>query len=275
MSKILVYAFWILPVVIQAGLAVIMVRRKLRTSMPLFFSYVVFQLVSFCIQFPLFHFSYAGYFYAYWTSSIIACLLGFTVMHEIFTHIFRPYDSLRELAMVLFRWAAVVLVLVAMVMGASGSQSEMPRLLGTILALERSVRVMQCGMVLFLLLFSSHLGLTARHHVFGISLGFGVFAAVDLIVATLRTTFGQVALTQMALLKPAAYACSIIIWTYWLRAPEPERKKVEMRQQAERWNFALADATRPVPQDSFMAAVESAVERVLTKRQSDFPGNAS
>jgi hypothetical protein len=177
--------------------------------------------------------------------------------------------------MVLFRWAAVVLVLVAMVMGASGSQSEMPRLLGTILALERSVRVMQCGMVLFLLLFSSHLGLTARHHVFGISLGFGVFAAVDLIVATLRTTFGQVALTQMALLKPAAYACSIIIWTYWLRAPEPERKKVEMRQQAERWNFALADATRPVPQDSFMAAVESAVERVLTKRQSDFPGNAS
>lgn len=271
-AKILLYAFWVLPVLVQAALAVIMMRRQLRRSMPLFFSYVLFQLASFCIQFPLYHLSYAGYFYSYWTTSIVSCLLGFAVMHEVFTHIFRPYDSLRELAMVLFRWAAVVLVLVATVMGASGSQADMPRLLGTILALERSVRVMQCGMVLFLLLFSSHLGLTTRHHVFGISLGFGVFAAVDLVVATLRATFGQIALTQMALLKPAAYACAILIWTYWLRVPEPERIKVEMRHQAERWNFALADASRP--QDSFMAAVESAVERVLSKREADLPGQS-
>jgi len=265
------YGVWVLPVMVQAGLAVVMIRRKLRKDFPLFFSYVIFQLANFCIQFPLYHISYAGYFYVYWTTSIISCLLGFAVMHEVFTHIFRPYESLRELAMVLFRWAAVVLVLVATVMGASGSQADMPRLLGTILALERSVRVMQCGMVLFLLLFSSHFGLTSRHHVFGISLGFGVFAAVDLIVATLRATFGQVALTQMALLKPAAYACAIVIWTYYLRTPEPERTKVETRQQAERWNFALADAGRPFPQESFMAAVESAVERVLTKRENETP----
>lgn len=270
-TRILTYAFWVLPTIIQIALAVIMVRRQLRRSFPLFFSYLVFQLVAFAVLFPLYHISYAGFFYSYWTTSIVSCLLGFAVMHEVFTHIFRPYDSLRELAMVLFRWAAVVLVLVAMVMGASGSQAEMPRVLATILALERSVRVMQCGMVLFLLLFSSHLGLTARHHVFGITLGFGVFAAVDLIVATLRVTFGQVALTQMQLLKPAAYACAILIWTYWLRLPEPERITVEMRHQAERWNFALTDATRPATQENFMAAVETAVERVLTKRQAELP----
>ena len=268
-ARIISYALWFSPTLLMAALTVIMVRRGSRKNFPVFFLYLIAQLVCFCVEFPLFHLSYAGYFYSYWTASIITSLLGLAVMHEVFANIFKHYDSLQDLAMVLFRWAAVVLVLVAIVMGASYSHGEGSRLMFTILALERSVRVMECGMVLFLLLFSSHLGLTSRHHVFGISLGFGIYAAVDLVIATLRGAFGNLAPTQFALLGSLAYLCSVSIWVYFLRRPEPERKRIEARVRTENWNYALASATNALPQESFLAVVESAVERVLSKRESE------
>jgi hypothetical protein len=264
------YALWVSPVILQAGLIVLMWRRGLRRTFPLFFSYLVAHLASFCIEFPLFHVSYSGYFYSYWTASIIASMLGLAVMHEVFSNIFKSYDSLQDLAMVLFRWAVAVLVLVAIIMGASSAHAQGSPLLSTILALERSVRVMQCGMVLFLLLFSSHLGLTSRHHVFGVALGFGVYAAVDLIIATLRAAFGDLASTQLALLGSLAYLTAVGLWVYHLRRPEPERKRIEARAKTDGWNYALAVAANGAPvQESFLAAVESAVERVLSKRENE------
>jgi hypothetical protein len=269
-ARLLMYALWVSPVILQAGLIVIMLRKNLRRDFPLFFSYLVFHLASFSLQFTLYHLSYSGYFYSYWTMSIIGSVLGLAVMHEVFSNIFKAYDSLQDLAMVLFRWAAVVLVLVAIVMGASSGHVEGSRLLSTILALERSVRVMQCSMVLFLLLFASHLGLTSRHHVFGIALGFGVYAAVDLTIATLRAAFGDMAFAQLSLLGSTAYLAAVGLWVYHLRRPEPERKRVEARARTENWNYALANVNNPEPvQESFMAAVETAVERVLNKRNTE------
>jgi hypothetical protein len=136
-----------------------------------------------------------------------------------------------------------------------------------ILALERSVRVMQCGLVLFMFLFSSHLGLSSKHHVFGVALGFGIFAAVELIIVSLHAAFGPLNWQGLDVLKSGSYLISTLIWCYYLSSPEPERKPVEARVQSDRWNVALADIQSPVPQDSFMCAVESAVERVLTRRQ--------
>ena len=43
---------------------------------------------------------------------------------------------------------------------------------------------MQCGLVFFLLLFSEYLGISRRSLLFGISLGFGLFAAINMLVAT-------------------------------------------------------------------------------------------
>lgn len=266
LTKATMYVLWVAPVAVLAGIVLLMLRRNLRRGFPFFFTFACFHTFSFVILFSLFHLSYKGYFYAFWVSGIIDSILGFLVMHEIFSLIFRPYDSLRELAAVLFRWAAAVLILVAIVVGASGEETAGSHIFSIILAFDRSLRVMQCGMVLFLLLFAAHVGLTKRHHVFGITLGFGVDASIQLIIATVRASVGPLAPVAFSFLASLSFGCAACLWAYYLRRPEPERQITPLREQANRWNFALCDAVNPAPQENFMSAVESAVERVLSKR---------
>ncbi len=263
------YVLWIAGPVLQACLAGLMYRRGLRRPFPLFFIYTLAQPMWFLPQFVFYRVSYTAYFWSYWVISFTSVVLGFLVMREVFVNLLRPYDSLRELGDVLFRWAAVVLVMVALISAASNSASALSRTTVAILALERSVRVMQCGLVLFMLLFSSHLGLNARHHVFGIALGFGIFAAVELIIVTLPAVFGAVQSLGFTVAKSSSYLLAVGLWMVYLSRPEPERTPAEARMETQRWDLALAGIQNPMPQDTFLSAVEDAVERVLSRRESE------
>jgi hypothetical protein len=263
--RALTYAFWVGPFAILVFIAATMIRRKLRRNFPVFFLYTVLQIAAFCVEFAAYKISYTTYYCAYWSCNFVVLVIAFLVIREIFANLLRPYDALRDLGNVLFRWAAVVLVMVAITSVASGTQSKMHTLTMAIFALERSVRVMQCGLVLFMLLFGAHLGISSKNHVFGISLGFGVFAAVDLIIVTLYGVFGAPgASTGLNLLKSAFYALSTLIWGYYMLSPEPEPMVVQAREQTDRWNLALGSVQDP--HCNFLPMVESVVEKVLSQR---------
>ena len=93
----------------------------------------------------------------YWSTTAVSVGLGFKIIHEIFLDIFRPYHTLKDLGSVLFKWAGLVMVLVAGVAAASSPASESGPLVQAVLTLQRSVRVVQCGLVFFLLVFSRYL----------------------------------------------------------------------------------------------------------------------
>jgi hypothetical protein len=263
----LYYALWLLAPAFQAYIAYLMWRRGMRDTYPIFFNYTVFESAStialICLR-PWYHL----YFYGYWVTSVIGFGLAFAVIFEVFQRVFRPYDTLRDFGNVLFRWAAVVLVLVAIVTAAGGTNGADMRVMQTILVLDRSVRVMQCGLVLFLFLFSGYLGLSSRAHIFGIALGFGIFASFDLGIVTMRAAFGPMNNTVLSLLKSAIYSGACGLWLFYLRSPEPERRKVEHRLRMPEWNYALADVVHP-PAETFMPMIESAVDRILAQRSAE------
>lgn len=263
------YVIWIAGPAMQLVLAAVMLRRGLRRRFPVFFWYVVAQTISFVPQFVCFRISYTAYYWSYWAFSFISVTLGFMVIREVFIDLMRPYDYLRDLGDVLFRWASLVLVLVAIVSAVMSSVPGVSRTTVGILAVERGVRVMQCGMVLFMLLFSSHLGLTVRHHCFAVALGFGLFAAVELITVTITAMFGYFQPVALSMANSITYMVSIALWICYLSRPEPERMPIDARTQTERWNMALAGVQNVIPQESFMTAVEDAVERVLSRRDSE------
>jgi len=165
-------------------------RRKFRSEFPIFFNYNVFVVISYVVLFFLYRPSWEkAYFISYWVSSGIEALLGFAAIYEVFRNSFKPFDALRDFAGIMFRWSALVLALVATILTCTSIGQE-PRAMMAILCLERGVMVMQCGLLLFLLLFSSRLGMTWQHHGFGISLGFGLFAATQLILNSVRSQLG-------------------------------------------------------------------------------------
>src|SRR6266478_5162814 len=260
-------ALWFAHPLLQASVVGIMLWRKLHRAFPMFFGYVVFQIIVFALTFPLNHARfYAAFFYVYWATTAVSVVLGFRVIHEVFLDVFRPYHTLRDLGSVLFKWAGLVMLMVAGVVAASSPAAGEPLVTG-ILTLQRSVRVVQCGLVLFLLVFSRYLGTSWRQKSFGIALGFGFFAWVELSLVALGSLFNSPRVTS--LVNMVAYNVTILIWFSYTLAKSPARDQASQMLRPQRWEQSLNDLHNPVPADSLIPMFENMVDRALSKTNAD------
>ena len=274
LARLTMYVLWVVPVVLQLGILVFMLRRNLRQVFPYFFLYTAFQVFSNAALYYLFHFGTPQqYFYSYWATDAVSAVLGFAVIREIFNNAFGPFEALRDLADIMFKWAALMLLIVAVALAFSSHGGNDEAIFVVVLAIERGVMVIQGGLLLFLLLFSSRLGITWKNHCFGLSLGFGVYASTVLIVDSLRSQLGVEWSTAYVLLQGFCNAAAVLVWTSYMFSPEPVRAAVESRfgpkPVLQRWNEALRAATpvmegAPVPQSPFITDMEQIVERVLS-----------
>jgi hypothetical protein len=252
---------------LEAFLVGYILRRKLNREFPTFFAFLLMSTVSDGTNFVLSFISSKAYYYAYWTGAAITIALGYAMLHEVFKHVFRPYESLRTFGSTLFRWSTVVLLMIGTVMALSSTPATQEPITSYIFTIDRSVQLMQCGLVVFLYLFARQLGMTEGHRVFGIAVGFGVTAATHLIAVTLRSHFpGQASMFVLQIANQAAYLISVTIWMVYMWRPEPERRRASVLEQAESWNYALAAATNGDGGASFLPNVVDTVERVLNKR---------
>ncbi len=265
MLRYVYYGLWVAPALVFAFLTVVMLRRGLRKKYPFFFTYAVYQVLGFGIQFYTYHRSQLQYFYAYWTLAALSIALGLAVIYEVFTDVFRPFSELRDLGAVLFRWAALVLVLAAVLIMATSETAHLYRVFATVVTLERSIRVMQCGLVLLMLLCSSYLGLSARSRIFGISVGFGLIAATDLISLTVLAEFGKAVLNYVNLTKMAVYLGASLLWTAYMALPEPGRAGEMRFATPERWELGLVAATHGPDASPALPQIVDTVERVWRK----------
>ncbi len=260
--RLLYYVLWIAPAVVFVCLAVLMWRRKLHREMPIFFAFALLQVATFATDFYIYHRSPLQYFYSYWTTAAIGIAISFGVLREVFTAIFRPFADLRELGGLLFRWAALVLAVAAVLMATSSGSLPGWHVTAVILNLVRSIEIMQCGLVLLMLLCSAYLGITLRHRIFGIALGFGVTAAVDLIVVAVFANFGMQSYTFFQLSRMAAYNLSALLWLGFVYAGEVECRPTKQFSRAERWDYALATALHPGSDSPALPLIEDTVDRV-------------
>ncbi|HXZ80579.1 MAG TPA: hypothetical protein VEG30_11655 [Terriglobales bacterium] len=266
--RALVYGFWVLSVLLESLLVGIMLRRKLRKEFPIFFIFVAFDVCTFLIEFPVSFFSVRGYFYVYWSFTIVSISLEFAVLHEIFRIFFRPFESLQKLGDVLYRWASIVMVLIALVMAISSSQTEPITISTLVLTLGRSIRLMQCGLVIFLFLFGPHIGLTPRHHVSGVVLGFGIYAAAQLVVSTMVYLFGGQRMALSNSINEMCWSLAAAIWVVYMLLPEPERRRASQFEESSNWNYALTNINQEKAQNNFLPSVVDTVDRIMNRRES-------
>ena len=259
------YPLWIAHPVMQVGLAAVMWRRKLLQRYPIFFAYIVSEVMLFVVLFVS-QKNYDAYFYLYWLGAGISALFGFKVIHEVFTDVLRPFHALRDFSSMLFRWAGAVVMLIAIMAAMNSMKSGFPLITAGLLSLERSVRVMQCGLVLFLLMFSRYLGISWRHRSFGIALGFGIFAAVELAVIGLRVT-GVVNPTVLNLASMVAYNLAVILWICYCALPVAEQRRSEVLLQPQRWDVSLGELTHPVAPESLLPMFDAMVDRAFSKAE--------
>jgi hypothetical protein len=259
------YLFWFGSPAIQLLIAVIMVRRNLRRDYPMFFNYTVFQVISHVLMFVLFHCSYTVYYRGYWTTSAIGIFLGFAVIREIFLVSFKPYEALREFGEMIFSWCLLLLVIIALVSAFMQGSSEHGRIYLALTTGERSIRILQCGLVFFIFVFSRYLGISKKHQLFGIALGFGCFACVEMIALLLFDQYLTVSSIAMRTTISGAYFVCVTVWLGYALAPVPSRR-TEVVPQSERWNYALSNIMHVPEPDGFINSIDRTVENLLGKR---------
>ncbi len=257
------YVFWFSASAIQLGVLVVMFRRGLYREYPFFFNYTLLRVLSDVILFIVHKQSYGLYYFSYWLSAALSVLISFAVLYEIFQQAFRPYEALRDLGVILFRWSALVILLVAGMWAAtSGQPAQDGSITNAILLAERSVRLMQCGLVFFLLLFSEYLGISRRTLLFGIALGFGLFASVNMLVASALSHAGVLHVSALRWINSGTYTLSALIWLFYA-VMAPSRSAATTAVRTPEWNSALEDARVPAGVDSLLDSMDRTVERLL------------
>ena len=260
----LMYVSWLVGPALQITLLTFMIQRKLHVVFPRFFSYILFQTVKSGFLFVIYRYYDGMYFDAYWTGNAISVLLAVTVMDEILHNLFKQYGGIQNLGSLIFRWACGLLLLLSIVNAFSSQQPSTDRVVSAVLAFDRSVRVMQCGLFLLLMVLCRFLKNCWRQHVFGIALGFGVFASIELMLVSIVMHYGDGPVAIVSLMKSAAYNTVTLLWIISLRRQSQSIPEIDVAPQLNALNMALVASTHAGAND-FLLMVEQAVDRVLSR----------
>jgi hypothetical protein len=254
--------------VLQLGVAAVLWRRKLYKQFPVFFAFLLVQITIFAVTFPLYARDemYNWYFWLYWSGEVVNAVLGFKIIHEIFLDVFRPYHALRDLGTPVFKWAGVVMLLVSIVVAASNSFTQDPTV-HAVTTLERSVRMVQVGLILFLILFSGFLGVSRKQVSFGIALGFGIFSGVELMLLAMISG-GLIRQGNYNLINMLAYNASILVWLSYSFSTAVARETRVNHLQTQRWEQGLSDLQHQTTNDSLIPMFENMVERAFSRSSS-------
>ncbi len=261
----LTYLSWLAGPALQITLLAFLVRRKLHPVFPRFFSYIIFQIVKSGILFVTYRYFQESYFDAYWTGNALSVLLAVTVMDEILQSLFKQYGGIQTLATTIFRWSCGLLLLLAIVGAVTSHDDGVDRVVAAVLTFERSVRLMQCGIFLLLMLLCRLLKHSWKQPTFGIALGFGIFASIELILVTMVMSYSDTPVAIVSLVKSLAYNAVTLLWIGYLKQQPESVPQVEVAPGMGALNVALAGSTAAPGDTSFMTMVEQAVDRVLSR----------
>jgi hypothetical protein len=264
MGGTMMYATWLAGPVLQVTLLFFMLQRKLNAVYPRFFSYIAFQIVKSAILFLVYRHSPENYFDAYWAGNAISVLLGIVVIDEILHHLLKQFGGIHKMASVIFRWACGLLIVLSIVNAFSTQQTSVDRVVSAVLAFDRSERVMQCGLCLLLMVLCRYLKNCWREHVFGIALGLGIFACIEMVLVSVVMYFGDSRAATVSLVKSFAYIGVTVLWISYLRRQRESALEFEGAHELRALNVALVGSTE-VGDPGFISMVEQMVDRVLSR----------
>jgi hypothetical protein len=274
-----------------ASLGYMFWNKKLQKRFPAMNTYLGLRLVATPILLgALFMQSRPGgdwffpvYFYGYYAVYIASAVLLFFICLEVFRSALSAFSGLVRFGIVIFRWAAVVSLIVSLTTVSFAHRGPMV-ICDIAYSLMHSVSLIEICLLAFLCLSMSALQLPVRDVAFGFALGFGVLAADDFIGSALVKY-------NSSLNEPLQYVYQSVVllalgfWMAYIAMPEPVRKPIVVAANSTiyRWNeiaSALghkgANVAVPQPANSFfLTDVEKVVEKVLTRNLKETESKAS
>lgn len=196
------YVLWALAIGLEAWLVVLVPRSRY----PALFAYVASCLARDVLLVPVFATgSYAAYFYTYWTLQVAGLFLQGWMIGELIR------ETRVETEWVMLTLVGTCLLVVSLPMAVS--------VVMVIAAVQRAVYFVRAAVFVLVLI---EWGRMRRIEV-QIAAGVGLFSAMELIVALLRTTFG---ITRNPVLDRSQVGFFLLALLTWVTAFWPPKPKV-------------------------------------------------
>jgi hypothetical protein len=221
---------------------------------------------------------YLTFYFSFYVNYLIISITIFFVIQEVFKKVMEPVPGLRRLGLMAFRWVSVVSAVVSVGTVTLSSETRHPGLFYLCKIgpnLMRCVTIMELCLVAFLALTIHALGRSYRSRLFGVAVGFGLQAAMDLVNAALIVRYPGAA-SPVNMVTQIVTTGVLLTWTAYFLLPEPasERSMIVLPPSSvmARWN-ALAKGIGQTPEAAvatpntgfFLQDIEGVVDRVLAK----------
>ena len=240
--SLLWHYLWIAPHLLQIPLAIVILKRKLHRDFPWFLTYTIYQILGNAVLLLLNHspqISGKSYHVALDVDAILSIILRFAVIYEIFHVSLKPYESLQRVSSALGNTVLISLLLGALGVAVYGPVPQYTTgLISMSVATYRAGSMVQCGLLLFLFVFSYYFRISWRSFVFGIASGLAFYLSVQLAMSALLALSY---IKSADAIDMAAYHCSVLIWLGYALARQrvPVAMKTVPNHQLESWNLEL------------------------------------
>jgi hypothetical protein len=220
------------------------------------------------------HLAYQAYFYVYWTTYALEAILSLLVIYSIFKLAMAPLKGLQTLGMLVFRWVAAISVAVAIGVAVTPHLSGIKFMVAMITQLQQTSSILTLCLLLFVCFAIRPMGLSYRSRIFGISLGLGFLATMNLVNSAWLTHYANM-YSGFSVLNGIAIILTLLIWSAYFAFPEPKRRIITLPTTSPflRWNqisLALGDdpghvAIGGIPPELFAPAELEVMRRASAK----------
>jgi hypothetical protein len=212
-------ALLLITPVLQAWLAILLVRRRAHESFPFFFVYTVFSVAAGILKLTVHNYPWA-YYYTYWSTEAFYAILGFLAIFEVFQFFFGGFYVLPWFKF-LIPAIAVLTAGISIFIAVYAPPIQAPPMLAAIYVGEIAVRCLQGGIFVLLVFLAKAYSLLWRKYALAIATGFGLSAVANLATVVLRSEFGTKFAHVLQFVPPVAYIVAVVIWLLIFRKPEP------------------------------------------------------
>jgi hypothetical protein len=182
-----------------------------------FSAYVCCVLIQDVLFLGVYFLRFEDYGRIYWWGELFSVGLGVGVTWEIFGLILGPYPGARRMA------RNVLAIVIIMTLSANLANAWSGQLLssGTVIELERNLRVMQALSLLVLAALAAYYKILIGRNAKGMFAGYGIFIGTSVITLTLRSSLGESFQRAWVSAQPVCYILALLIWTAFLWKYEP------------------------------------------------------
>ena len=230
------------------------------------------------------HLAYQIYFYVYWTSYALEAILSLLVIYSIFKLAMAPLKGLQTLGMLVFRWVAAISVAVAIGVALTPHLSGITFLVSMITQLQQTSSILILCLLLFVCFAIRPMGLSYRSRIFGVSLGLGFLATINLVNSAWIAHYASM-YSSFSVINAVAVGLTLLTWSAYFAFPEPKRRIIVLPTTSPflRWNqisMALGDepgyvAVGGIPPDLFAPAELEVMRRASAKMPAGLESPAS